>query len=131
MAQPTLVLLLPDDPLTGLLTLSSLASYGYDTLLASSIPEAEGFLEANRRVGALVVNADIPGGCGLVLAKAGRALNPKLAVVYTSRMPQRIPEREKVPGAPCLRAPYHPHQLVKIVGQLTGRLASDEDAQVA
>ena len=24
-----------------------------------------------------------------------------------------------------------PHQLVKIVGQLTGRLASDEDAQVA
>ena len=46
-------------------------------------------------------------------------------------MPQRVPEREKVTEAPCLRIPYHPHQLVDVIGQLTGRLVSDEEAQVA
>jgi CheY-like chemotaxis protein len=131
MAQPNLVLLLPDDPLTGLLTLSSLQGYGYDTLLAGSTPEAEGLLEANRRISALVVNADLPEGRGLALAKAGRDRNPKLTVIYTSRMPHRLPEHAKVAGAPCLRVPYHPHQLVGVLGQLTGRQPPEHEAQVA
>ena len=67
----------------------------------------------------------------LALAKSARAINPKLAVIYTSHMPQRVPEREKVTGAPCLRIPYHPHQLVGVIGQLTGRLVSDDEVQVA
>jgi hypothetical protein len=46
-------------------------------------------------------------------------------------MPHRLPEREKVPGAPCLRVPYHPHQLVSLIGQLTGRRSPDDEAQVA
>jgi CheY-like chemotaxis protein len=131
MNRSTLVLILPDDPLTGLLILSSLPGYGYDALVAGSAPEALALLEANRRIGVLVVNADLPEGRGLALAKAARALNPKLAVIYTSRLPQRVPEREKVTGAPCLRIPYHPHQLVGLIGQLTGRVVSDEEAQVA
>lgn len=126
MAHSTLVLLIPDDPLTGLLTLSS-----YDALVASSTTEAQGLLEAHRRIGALVVNADLPDGRALALAKAGRSLNPKLAVVYTSRMPQRLPEKDKVPGAPTLRVPYHPHQLVGVIGQLTGRVSSEDETKVA
>jgi CheY-like chemotaxis protein len=131
MNRSTLVLILPDDPLMGLLILSSLPGYGYDALVAGSAPEALALFEANRRIGVLVVNADLPEGRGLALAKAARALNPKLAVIYTSRLPQRVPEREKVTGAPCLRIPYHPHQLVGLIGQLTGRVVSDEEAQVA
>jgi CheY-like chemotaxis protein len=131
MNRSTLVLILPDDPLTGLLILSSLPGYGYDALVAGSAPEALALLEANQRIGVLVVNADLPEGRGLALAKAARALNPKLAVIYTSHLPQRVPECEKVTGAPCLRIPYHPHQLVGLIGQLTGRVVSDEEAQVA
>jgi CheY-like chemotaxis protein len=130
MNRSTLILILPDDPLTGLLILSSLPGYGYDALVAGSLPEALALLEANRRIGLLVVNADLPEGRGLALAKGACAINPKLAVIYTSHMPQRVPEREKVTGAPCLRIPYHPHQLVGVIGQLTGRLVSDE-VQVA
>ncbi|HEV2560007.1 MAG TPA: response regulator [Microvirga sp.] len=131
MSQSTLVLLLPDDPLTGLLTLSSLQSYGYDVLLATTTPEAEGLLEANRRIGALVVTADLPEGRSLALAKASRAKHPKLAVIYTSRMPHRIADKDKVANAPCLRVPYHPHQLVGVLGQLTGRVASEDSSRVA
>jgi DNA-binding response OmpR family regulator len=129
MTQPVVVLLVPDDPLTGLLTLSRLLAYGYEVLLASDPAEAEGLLEAHRRIGALVVNADLP--AGRVLAKSARELNPKTAVVYTSRVPHRIPESDKVPGAPCLRVPYHAHQLVGLLGQLTGRAGADDEARVA
>jgi CheY-like chemotaxis protein len=131
MNRSTLILILPDDPLTGLLILSSLPAYGYDALVTGSLPEALALLEANRRIGVLVVNADLAEGRGLALAKSARAINPKLAVIYTSHMPQRVPEREKVTGAPCLRIPYHPHQLVGVIGQLTGRLVSDDEVQVA
>jgi hypothetical protein len=31
------------------------------------------------------------------------------------------PEREKVRGAPCLRTPYHPHQLVGVIAQISNR----------
>jgi hypothetical protein len=105
MSQPMLVLLVPDDPLTGLLSLSRLHACGDDVLLAATAPEGEGLLEASRRIGALVVNADLP--ADRLLAKKVRELNPKLAVVYTSRMPHRLPDADKVVGAPCLRVPYH------------------------
>jgi CheY-like chemotaxis protein len=130
MAVPT-ILLLPDDPLSGLRALSNLQTFGYDLLLVSSTPEALSLLEAHPRIGVLVVGADMPDGRGLALAQAARAIHPRLIVIYTSRMPHRLPEREKVPGAPCLRVPYHPHQLVSLIGQLTGRRSPDDEAQVA
>ena len=130
MAVPT-ILLLPDDPLSGLRALSNLQTFGYDLLVAGSTPEALGLLEAHPRIGVLVVGADLPEGRGLALSKAARAIHPRLIVIYTSRMPHRLPEREKVAGAPCLRVPYHPHQLVSLIGQLTGRRSTDDEAQVA
>ena len=130
MVAPVVVLLVSRDPLDVLRTLSGLQSYGYDVLVAESASQALGLMTANRRVSALVACADLPDE-GLALAKAARALNPKLAVVYTSRLPHRLPERDKVPGAPCLRVPYTPHQLVSIIGQLTGRASADDHTRVA
>jgi hypothetical protein len=130
MVAPVLVLLLSRDPLDVLRTTTGLQSYGYDVLVADTAAQALGLLSANRRISALVASADAPEE-GLAVAKAARAVNPKLPVIYTSRLPHRLPEREKVAGAPCLRIPYTPHQLVSIVGQLTGRVSSDDQTRVA
>jgi hypothetical protein len=76
-----------------------------------------------------VVNADLPDGRDL--ARSARERNPKLVVAYTSRMPHRLSDADKVAGAPCLRVPYHAHQLVGLLGQLTGRVPADDEVRVA
>jgi len=129
MAKPTLVLLVPGDPLTGLLTESGLQSYGYDVLLAGSAAEALDLVLTNRRIRVVVVDADL--ASGISLAKAARSADPSMQVVYTSRAPQKLLDRDKVKGAPCLRAPYHPHQLVGVVGGLLGRRSSEDEAAAA
>ena len=65
MARPTLVLLVPGDSLTGLLTESGLTSYGYEVILAQRPDEALDHLRSNRRIKVLVVDADLPNGFGL------------------------------------------------------------------
>ena len=126
MARPTLVLLVPGDSLTGLLTESGLTSYGYEVILAQRPDEALDHLRSNRRIRVLVVDADLPNGFGL--ARFARAADPKIQVIYTLRAPNKIRENELVQGAPCLRAPYHPHQLVGVIGGLLRR-PSGEDGE--
>ena len=58
MAVPS-ILLLPDDPLSGLRAVSNLQTFGYDLLVASSPPEALSLLAAQPRIGVLVVGADL------------------------------------------------------------------------
>jgi hypothetical protein len=81
----------------------------------------------NRRVGVLVADVDSDAVSRLAFVRGARKADPSLAVIYTARVPSRLADREKVPGAPCLRSPYHPHQLVSLIGHLFGR-TSDEDA---
>jgi DNA-binding response OmpR family regulator len=126
MASTTLVLIVPSDPLTGLLTESGLTAYGYDVLMARDAEEAMAVLQANRRVKVLVIDADVVSR--LNFAKVARSLRPDLQVVYTSRLPNKLSDQDKVSGAPCLRAPYHPHQLVGVIAGLLGRRSTDDEA---
>jgi DNA-binding response OmpR family regulator len=126
MARPTLVLLVPGDPLTGLLTESGLTSYGYDVVMTLRPDEAQAHLQSQPRIKVLVVDADLPDGSGL--ARFARSANPAIQVIYTLRAPSRIREGELVQGAPCLRVPYHPHQLVGVIGGLLRR-PSGEDGE--
>ena len=128
MAKQTLVLLVPGDRLTGVLTESGLQGFGYDVLMVRSPDEALDLLRTASRIDVLVVDADLPNNAGLVLAKAARSLNPKYKVICTSRNPFQIPDREKIAGAPWLRTPYHPHQLVGLISNLSGRLGTDDQA---
>jgi CheY-like chemotaxis protein len=122
MARQPLVLLVPKDRLTGILTSNGLVGYGYDVLVAASVGEAFDLLRTNPRISVLVVNVEIENASeGLALAKAARRDDPKIKVVYTCSIPNRLPEREKVTGAPCLRTPYHPHQLVGVIEQISNR----------
>jgi CheY-like chemotaxis protein len=122
MARQPLVLLVPGDRLTGILTRSGLQGYGYDVLVAGSVDEALDLLHMNRRISVLVVNVRLEQTSdGLALAKAARTADPTIKIVYTCGAPNKLPDREKVTGAPCLRTPYHPHQLVGVIGQISNR----------
>jgi CheY-like chemotaxis protein len=122
MARQPLVLLVAGNRLTGRLTKSGLEGYGYDVLTASAVEEALELLRTNRRISVLVVDVTLENtSAGLALAKAARTTDPSISVVYTCGVPNRLPEREKVRGAPCLRTPYHPHQLVGVITQISSR----------
>jgi CheY-like chemotaxis protein len=127
MARQPLVLLVPRDRLTGVLTSNGLLGYGYDVLVASSVEDAFDHLSTNPRISVLVIDVEIENASeGLALAKAARRDDPKIKIVYTCGIPNRLPEREKVTGAPCLRTPYHPHQLVGVIGQISNRYVPNE-----
>jgi CheY-like chemotaxis protein len=127
MARQPLVLLVPRDRLTGILTSNGLVGYGYDVLVAASVGEAFDLLRTTPRISVLVINVEIENASeGLALAKAARRDDPKIKVVYTCSIPNRLPEREKVIGAPCLRTPYHPHQLVGAIEQISNRYVPNE-----
>jgi DNA-binding response OmpR family regulator len=130
MGRLPLVLLLSADPLAQLVVGSGLLTYGYDVALAGTDAEALHHLQS-RRVCVLVADVDTDLSTSFALVRAARKADPALAVIYTARMPSKLPDREKVAGAPCLRTPYHPHQLVSLIGQLTRRGTSEDESHAA
>jgi DNA-binding response OmpR family regulator len=127
MSRQPLVLLVSGDRLAGMTTASSLVGYGYEVLLTGTVGEAGHLLRTNRRISVLVIDTDLgQAGAGLGLAKDARVSDPDLKVIYTSRVPFRLQDAEKVSGAPCLRTPYRPHQLAGVISQLVRRIAPEE-----
>lgn len=126
-----LVFLLAGDELTRRITTSCLETFGYDVLSARTAGEVERMMlePGQRRIDVLVTDADVRDAVdGLSLGTVARLLNPKASVVYTARLPHTIPAAQKVPGAPCLRTPYHAHQLVGLIGGLRIAPAAREAA---
>jgi len=122
MSHQRLVLLVASDRLAGRFAREGLEGFGYDVLTAWNVDEARAFLQARRRIDVLVVDVKADDvASGLALARQARAADPGIRVIYTCGIPNRLPEREKVSGAPSLRTPYHPHQLVSVIGQITHR----------
>jgi CheY-like chemotaxis protein len=126
------VLLVASDGLTRQITANGLAMYGYEALVARTGEEALGLLQSARRVDVVVVDADLGGEVtGLQVATTARAANPRVDVIYTSRQPFRIPDAAKVKGAPCIRSPYQPQQIVGMISELRHRVPSETDRRVA
>jgi CheY-like chemotaxis protein len=126
------VLLVASDGLTRQITANGLAMYGYEALVARTGEEALGLLQNARRVDVVVVDADLGGEVtGLQVATTARAANPRVDVIYTSRQPFRIPDAAKVKGAPCIRSPYQPQQIVGMISELRHRVPTDTDRRVA
>ena len=132
MSRQPIVLLVASDGLTRLITANGLNMYGYEVLTAASGTEAAAMLNDGRRINVLVVDAELGGEIdGLALARLARGANPKMDVIYTARAPFRIPEAAKVKGAPCIRTPYHPQQIVGIITELWHRLSAADLDRVA
>jgi DNA-binding NtrC family response regulator len=132
MARQLTVLLVASDGLTRQITSNGLAMYGYETLLARDTADAMAILQSAPRIDVLVVDADLGGTVdGLGIAKTARAANPRVDVIYTSRQPFRIPDAAKVKGAPCIRTPYQPQQIVGMISELRHRTSETYDRRVA
>jgi DNA-binding NtrC family response regulator len=119
------VLIVAADSLTRQVTANGIAMYGHEPVTARDGAAALAIL-AERRISVLVVDADLEGETsGLALAKEARRLHPRIDVIYASRAPQRILESAKVKGAPVIRAPFQPQQIVGIISELRYRMPSD------
>ena len=128
MGRQLTVLLVASDGLTRQITANGLNMYGYDPILARDGHEAMAALDGERRIDILVVDADIGGEItGLAVAKAARLINPRIDVIYTARAPYRIPDAFKVKGAPSIRTPYQPQQIVGMISELRHRGSAPED----
>ena len=133
MARQLTVLLVASDGLTRQITANGLTMYGYEPFLARNGVEAMALLEGERKMDILVVDADLGGDVsGLAVAKAARLLNSRIDVIYTSRAPHRLPDAAKVKGAPSIRTPFQPQQIVGMISELRYRVPIDGvDRQVA
>ena len=85
MARTKTVLLVTKPGLVRNITSAGLTLYGYDVLTAAP-EEAIESLQVNRHTAVLVIDADLSDQDEGV-ARFARAVNPKIDVVYTSRMP--------------------------------------------
>jgi CheY-like chemotaxis protein len=126
------VLLVADDGLTRAVAANGLIMYGFDVATARDGEDAVEQLKAKTRIDVLVTDADMGGTFdGLAVAKIARQLAPKIDVIYVARLPFRIPDKSKVSGAPCVRSPYHPHQLASVISSLHHRPPAEDFRNVA
>ncbi|ACL63231.1 histidine kinase [Methylobacterium nodulans] len=123
------VLLLTGDELTQRVSASCLETFGFTVVSTRRAGEAEKLLreqETGRKIDVLVTDTDVRDAIdGLSLGRVARLLNPKMHVIYTARFPHAIPVAKRVDGAPCLRTPYHGHQLAAVINGLRSSSAPD------
>ena len=132
MKQNALVLLVAADALTRRLTMNGLEMYGYEVVTARDGCEAMDVLRAERRIGILIADIELGGEVdGLAVAEAARQTDPRMLVIYTSRFPHTIPAKRKVSGAPTLRSPYHPQQILGLISQLRQAPGTENAAEAA
>lgn len=125
------VLVLSADDSAGKAVASRLQSYGYGVALSSVCEEALRQLQV-RQVGVLVADLDGEVTDRLSLVRRARHVDPWLTVIYTAREPSRLAGREELAGAPCLRSPYRPDQLLSLIRQqLLRRCGNDQDHEAA
>jgi signal transduction histidine kinase len=104
-----LVLVVEDDPDVRALAVSLVSGLGYRVLEAADGPSALALLKRHADIDLLFTDMVMPGGLsGGDLARAARALNPRLATVFTSGYTEAAIFRagEVEPGLELLSKPY-------------------------
>jgi DNA-binding response OmpR family regulator len=94
---------------------SALLKNGYEVV---TLPARQVAASVQGQRGAVVVLADVDRG-GLDLAREVRAVRSDVGVVYSAAVPQKIPDTARVRGAPIMRSPITPVQLVGVVAVLS------------
>jgi CheY-like chemotaxis protein len=119
MSREPSVLLLSSDAFARADAADYLERCGYSVLQAQDSAEAVEVLRARRGVNVLVTQVEDDGKMeGLAVARTARSLNEKVVVVYASRFPNSIPERDKVANAPSIRTPYSPRQIAALISHM-------------
>jgi CheY-like chemotaxis protein len=132
MKRNALVLLAAADALTRRLTANGLEMYGYEVVAVCNGSEAIDLLRTERRIGLVVTDVELGGDVdGLAVAQAARQIDPRMMVIYTSRLPHAVAPGRKVSAAPTLRSPYHPQQIVGLIAQMRQAGGGGDSAEAA
>jgi DNA-binding response OmpR family regulator len=116
MGQYRRVLLTEDDPLVLLTLTLAFQAEGLEVLGAGSGKEAiQALRDATAGISAAVVDLDLKGGDGYAVARACRALNPQMAVVYLSAAAHPEFATSAVPGGELAEKPVFPQALARRV----------------
>jgi PAS domain S-box-containing protein len=113
-----LVLVVEDDPDVRALAVSVVSGLGYRVLEAADGPTALAMVKAHADIDLLFTDMVMPGGMGgNDLARAARAINPRLATVFTSGYTEAAIFRagEVEPGLELLSKPYRRQSLGKAI----------------
>jgi transcriptional regulator with XRE-family HTH domain len=129
-SESPLVLLLSNDRSVLLSVEGSLRTYGYEMVPGDRQQETLQLLRS-RWVGVLVADLGSHTAERLALVRAARQADPTLPVIYTVQGMAGLPVGERVAGAPCLRSPYHPHQLLNLIRQVVRRTRDEGEPHAA
>lgn len=125
-ADPPTILIAEDDVFLREMIAAMLAIHGYRVVVAADGKEALASLRGGGIV-ALVTDIVMPGGLdGWALAEQARAIDPDIAVVYSSSRPAD-PTRQ-VAGSLYLRKPYPPDAVADAIRRLAPRRGDGADA---
>ncbi len=112
-AGPPTILVAEDDVFLREMIAAMLAIHGYRVVVAADGKEALALL-LQSGIDALVTDIVMPGGLdGWGLAEQARAIDPDIAVVYSSSRPADT--TRQVAGSLYLRKPYHPDAVVDAI----------------
>jgi CheY-like chemotaxis protein len=132
MARHQIVLLVAPGGLIRNVRAAGLEMHGYEVHVANNGAQAQEMLRSNRAISVVIIDADLVGEInGLAAARLAREMIPRIDVIYTSRMPNRITHADMVSGAPILRDPYHSHQLAAVLSHLRQRSSETSASSAA
>ena len=116
------ILVVEDEPLIRLGLASVIEEAGYEVVEASNATEAIRVLEADRTVGLVLTDVDMPGGMdGIRLAHYVRRLWPPIQLIVISGKVGVKPGELPV-GARFIGKPYQEPQLLGLVHSLVGSI---------
>ncbi len=116
MSEPTVVLVVEDEPIVRFCAVEMLADAGYHVLEAAAGDEALALMEARSDIAVLFTDIEMPGAVdGHALVGIARERRPAMRVVLTSGRVR--PRAEELPPLVMFLAkPYRPDELISVVG---------------
>ncbi|SMH39425.1 response regulator [Azospirillum agricola] len=108
---PPTVLVVEDEPLVRMMTVTFIEDMGYRVIEAGSAEEALEHVRSEPAIDLLFTDIRMPGLDGFALAERARTLRPAIKVIYATGYAEL--ERTAAPNAlgPLLSKPYAPDRL--------------------
>jgi two-component system cell cycle sensor histidine kinase/response regulator CckA len=128
------VLVVEDEPQVRAIASRALTASGFEVIQAANGALALALLQApNMAVDVLVTDVVMPELSGPELARAARALDPNLELVFMSGFPEAMhsARADEFRDAAFLAKPFAPQQLVHVVRERAERRSPDVPAQAA
>jgi len=116
--EPSLVLIVEDEPLVRMLACDMLEVGGFESLEAGAASEALSLIATRPEIRVLFTDIDMPGDLdGLDLARTVAARAPKVKILVTSGAATPLPSDLPL-GARFISKPYLPSKLLDLLKEL-------------